>query len=294
MRILTVTRKKSFVGCLATIKLCMEVPEHESHDIVIDGKRCRILAKLKNGKTESIQVGDDAFKLYAIADNASTSFCREFYTVEAGTEDVCLSGACVFNPARGNAFSFDGNDTAEVVADRKKSQKKGTVILAIALTVGIIAGVFAGYFLTSLWLNDRHNPTPKDFHVDALTVTLDSSFKHVDSDNEAMVVFASNSETIVLSVEKPTASVDFGEQSEAEIGELLIASNYYPAGAKLIDDSQNGLVYIEYANEQSKYMMVIKKNGNDVWLCHFGSLADSFEDDLEWMIQAAKTIKFDT
>lgn len=75
-----------------------------------------------------------------IADQMSKNFCNEYYQLPEGQEDVSLSGQSKFNPAAGNAFRFDNNNSAEVLASRKKSTWKGIVVLVIAILVGYIGG----------------------------------------------------------------------------------------------------------------------------------------------------------
>ena len=48
MRKLTIKRQKSFVGCLAALKVCIE--DHISPDMEINNLPCRMLGKLKNGE----------------------------------------------------------------------------------------------------------------------------------------------------------------------------------------------------------------------------------------------------
>ena len=55
MRTVTIKREKSFVGCLATLKVYIEDPE--SNGITIGGVPCRKLCTFKNGEVAAFEVG---------------------------------------------------------------------------------------------------------------------------------------------------------------------------------------------------------------------------------------------
>ncbi len=67
----------------------------------------------------------------------------------AGEENVRLTERPRFNLATGNAFRFDGVVDPEVLENRKKSARKGIVILIAAAIVGFVLG----FILTSAVLN---------------------------------------------------------------------------------------------------------------------------------------------
>ena len=106
MRNLTIHRTKSFVACLATMKVYIEDPN--VCDLVINGLPCRKLGTLKNGETKTFEIEDNFAKLFVIIDRFSKGYCNEFYNIPAGTEDIELSGKNEFNLTTGNAFRFDG------------------------------------------------------------------------------------------------------------------------------------------------------------------------------------------
>jgi len=83
MRNLTITRTKSFVGCLGTMKVYIE--DVMGGELNINGFPCRKLGKLKNGATVTFEIPDTATRIYVIADRLSISFCNEFYPIPAGT-----------------------------------------------------------------------------------------------------------------------------------------------------------------------------------------------------------------
>lgn len=138
MRNLTVKRIKSFVGCLVKMKVYIEDPR--MGELQIQGIPCRRLGELKSGEEKTFRIGEEAARLYVIADTMSRNYCNEYYPIPAGTEDVSLSGKNVFNPAAGNAFRFDGITDEAVLANRKKGTRKGLWILILAAIIGFIIG----------------------------------------------------------------------------------------------------------------------------------------------------------
>ena len=138
MRNLTIKRKKKFVACLGKLKVYIE--DAQTNELIISGVPCRKLGDLKNGEEKTFEIGEDAAKVFVIADTLSKDYCTEFYQLSEGQDDIVLTGENYFNPANGNAFRFDNNNSAEVLAARKKGNKKGTVILVIAIIVGFIIG----------------------------------------------------------------------------------------------------------------------------------------------------------
>lgn len=138
MRTLTIKRAKSFVACLAKMKVYVEDPT--SREIVINNVPCRKLGDLKNGEEKAFSIDEGAVKVFVIADKLSKNYCNEYYQLREGQEDVFLSGKNCFNPATGNAFRFDHNDNDEVIANRQRNTIKGIVILIVAAIVGAIIG----------------------------------------------------------------------------------------------------------------------------------------------------------
>ena len=118
MRNLTIQRTKSFVACLVKMKVYME--DHKVYDTIINDTPCRKLGELKNGEVKTFPVGEEAAKVFVIADQMSKNYCNDYYNLPAGQEDVFLSGRNRYNLANGNAFRFDGTTDEDVLANRKK------------------------------------------------------------------------------------------------------------------------------------------------------------------------------
>ena len=139
MRNLTITRQKSFVASLVRMKVYIEDPQ--ANELEINGVGCRKLGTLKNGETATFLIGDQAARVFVIADKVSRGFCCDCYPLPAGTEHVVLTGRNKFHPGAGNAFRFDGVTDPEVLANRKKGSSKGIVILIVSALAGVITGL---------------------------------------------------------------------------------------------------------------------------------------------------------
>lgn len=99
MRKLNVNRKWSIIECGSRITLYVECPAEEATN-KIDGKPFKAYP-LKNGKTVSVEIGDEP--TLVIVDSSTMSVS---YTVPAGTDEVNLTAAPRYNPAQGNPFTI--------------------------------------------------------------------------------------------------------------------------------------------------------------------------------------------
>jgi len=213
MRNLTITRNKSFVACLAKMKVYIEDPI--AGDTTIGGARCRLLGTLKNGETQSFSIDENETKVFVIADALSKGYCNEFCTVPAGSNDVFLTGQNRYNPTIGNAFQFDGQTDEAVLHNRRKNTKRGIIIMVAAVIVGFLIGI-------AIELLDR--PSPKTFQViDGFEITLTDEFE-IDTEEDDLVKFLSHDSIVHVFRygfdEHPLPG--FSALSASEYGEFMI------------------------------------------------------------------------
>ena len=102
-------------------------------------KTRQITPQSKNGEEKSFEIGEEATRVYVIADILSKSYCNEFYPIDAGTEDVYLSGKNTL-PVRGNPFRFDNQTDPEAIENRRKGKGKAVTVIVIAAIVGFVIG----------------------------------------------------------------------------------------------------------------------------------------------------------
>ena len=284
MRLLKITRRKSFVACLAKMRVWIEDP---AGDLTIGGVPCRLLGTLKNGEEGVFEIGEEAARVYVIADKLSRVFCSDFYQIPEGTEQVILEGENRYNPATGNAFRFDGNASEEVVASRKKGMKRGLIVLLCCLIIGFCCG-----FFVPVIRNATNNTKPKTFSGGGMTITLTKAFDKKTLDNAVLcaasknVVFMANSEDL--------SGTEYAGISTQDYGDLWIRNV-----AKMSDSTteRDGLPTFAYEKTidgtPTTYFCVFLKNGNVYWVLQFATATKKLESRRDQFIEWAKTTTFD-
>ena len=272
MRNLIIKRAKSFVGCLGKMKIYVE--DIISGDTVINNTLCRKIGDLRNGEEKTFQIGEQALKVFVIADKLSKNFCNDYYQIPYGQTDVYLSGKNKFNPANGNAFRFDNNESEGVLANRKNGTKKGLLILLGAIVVGFIMG-----FLISFNFFSDQSPKEKVFSFDGMKITLTDEFKETSIENYTV---AYDSKNIAVFVLKESFSLGDGFQNLTlnEYEDLVIrAASLSDVQKKTAD----GLNWFEYPATNSetgdtyRYFSYVYKTGNAFWVVQFATLDGNAE-----------------
>ena len=284
MRTLTVKRTKSFVACLASMKVYIE--DHELTEITINGTPCRKLGVLKNGEEKTFAIGNDELKVFVIADKLSKEISNEFFTIPAGEENVYLSGKNAYNPATGNAFRFDGVSQEDVLQNRKKNLRRGIVVLCIAVVVGFVIGLLSNLDM------DLKLAEPKTFEVDELQITMIDALKPTEMGGYDAVY--SSDKTLVVVLREAFAHIPEAKgYTLLEYGKLMEESNEWDVDWK----TENGLTYCEYTAKEGldtyHYYTVIYKSADAFWTLQF--IAESADIDTyrplftDW----AKSVTFD-
>ncbi len=142
MRQLTIRREKRFTACLA--KMSVYIQDDNASELMIGDIPCRKLGVVANGKEATFSIGDEAARIYVIADKMSRGYCNDFYELPAGSEDVTLTGRNIFNPANGNAFRFDNNTSEAALENRRRANNRGLVVLLCAVAIGLGVGFCFG------------------------------------------------------------------------------------------------------------------------------------------------------
>lgn len=287
MRKLTIKRTKSFVASLVSLKVYIE--DATSDELVINGVSCRKIGTLKNGEEGVFQIGEEATRVYVIADKLSKNYCNEFYEIPAGIDDIHLSGKNKFNLANGNAFRFDGNTSEAVLQNRKKSNRKGAIIITLVAVIGFVIG----FLLTSGAFASE--PEEKVFIDEGLYIVLDDSFTKTNAEDFTLFYVSDDSAVIALR-EDFEATPQLKGLSLDEYAQLVIdVNNLTDSEVKTTDD---GLVYYEYdsliseTNEKYKYYSFVYKSTDCFWLVQFSSLFENSESQKEQIFEWARTVKF--
>ena len=255
MRNLTIKRNKSFVGCLAKMKVYIADP---AGNIMLNHTPCRKIGDLKNGEEKIFSIDENETTIFVIADQLSKDFCNEFCKIPAGGNDVFLSGKNCFNPANGNAFRFDGVADEEILQNRKKGTRKGMIILIAAAIIGVVAGV-----MTSLPLFFNNGSEPLVFSAEEMQITLTDAFTEATIDGFT-ACYDSKDVAVLALKESFSMSEDFEDYTLEEYGQLVLQNNGLESYAEL--QNHSGLTYFEYQNynpeteEEYYYFSVVYKS----------------------------------
>jgi hypothetical protein len=266
------------------------IEDSTSNDLTINGVTCRKLGTLKNGEEKTFEVGENAAKIFVIADKLSKSYCNEYYELPCGAEDIVLTGKNEFNPTSGNAFRFDGVTDEKVLANRKKSKEKGLIVLAIALAVGFVLGTVIGVGSALIGIFGSLNKE-KTFTCEGMSITLVGNFREVEYEGFT-TCYDSNKVAIFALKEDFSLADGLEDYTIRQYGEAVIESNDFIASLK----NSEGLTYFEYqgtSNQVYNYYAFIFKTDDAFWLIQFATPESEAEEYEAKIFEWAKTIKFD-
>ena len=283
MRNLIITREKSFVACLAVMKVYIEDPLNP--ELTINNTPCRKLGTLKNGEQKSFPIEDTAARVFVIADKLSKSFCNEFFDVPAGTFDVAIKGKNHYNVFAGNPFRFEGVDNEEVLANRKKTRRKSYILMAIIMPIALIIGFCLGYFGVS-----SGEESPETFSREGMSITLTSDFMYVPQ--EGYTACYGNAQYSVLAI-KEEFSLFPEKITLDEYADLVLAES---SDIEVLE--YEGLKCFEYAADGSDgteycYFATVFETDDAFWLIQFATETEKYEEALPSFIEWAKTITFE-
>ena len=286
MRTLTIERRKTFVGCAMAMKVYIEDPD--STDLQINGVSCRLLGKVKNNQKAEFTIGEEAARVYVIADKLSKNICNEFYPIPEGNEDIYLSGKNYFDPFAGNPFYFDGVKDPEVLANRKKTKRKFFPVLIIAALVGGVAG----FFVTSGIMD---TVKPETFSSGGMQITLTSEFEETDMAGFT-VCYDSRTAAVFALKESFTLMPGFGDYTLTEYGQLVLDANGFDSTVKL--QTTDGLTWFDYVAEGNDgndyyYFCVVYKSNDAFWLVQFTTPDGKAETMTDTFVQWAKSVTFE-
>lgn len=289
MRNLIIKRTKSFVGCLSKMKIYIEDPT--SNEIIINNTPCRKIGDLKNGEEKTFQITEQESKVFVIGDKSTKEYCCEYYQLPESSEDIVLSGKNKFNPAAGNAFRFDNNESQGIDEYRKQGVHKGVLILIIAVVIGAIAG-----FLTTSELFLNKTPDVKNFSSNGMTIALTDEFTEVDVVNFTAAYESEN--VFVFALKEAFTLFDgFGDNTIEQYTDLVIESNSLDSVQTKTDD---GLTLFEYTytlpetNDVYKYFAYTYKANDAFWLIQFAVLNESADEYAQQITEWANSVEFDS
>ena len=287
MRNVIIKRNKSFVGCLAKLKVYIE--DYTYGETKIGGVPCRKLGTLKNGEEKAFLIPDNAAKIYVIADSLSKNFCNEFYNLPEGQYDIYLSGQCKYNPAAGNAFRFDGVTDEDVLKNRKKGTKIGIIVLIAAIIVGFLIGFIPNF------IGGNGTGEAKQIKCDEMQITLTDEFMKIRVDGfdacyaaEEMAVFILREDFSIIEGLENYSLQEYGEAS-LEANDIKNISSV---------KENNGIMYYDYewynAEEDTTYYYyaTIFKSKEAFWTIQFAVSTEDASDLMPQIIEFSESITF--
>lgn len=282
MRNLIITREKSFVACLAVMKVYIEDPLNP--ELTINNTPCRKLGTLKNGEQKSFPIEDTAARVFVIADKLSKSFCNEFFDVPAGTFDVAIKGKNHYNVFAGNPFRFEGVDNEEVLANRKKTRRKSYIFFALIFIVTSIIGFCVGYF------GETDEIYPETFTKDGMSITLTDEFIYVPQDN--LTACYGDGDYTVMTIKEEFSLFPENTTIEDYLGYVLIES----PDIEVFD--YEGLIcfeYISYGDDGTEYcyFATVFETDDAFWLVQFATVTEDYEEAFPLFVEWAKTVTFE-
>lgn len=284
MRKLTVKREKSFVGCLAKMQVYIEDSCSDGLTMtVMNGEEpeqisCRKIGELKNGEETAFEIGENAARVFVIADKLSKDYCNDCYQLPEGDEDISLSGRNKFNPATGNAFRFNGNDGRVATVGRQRGMKRGLIVLIALVLIGFLLGYGISAAIFAI-LDGRE----KVFSAGEMSITLNESFEQQNLLGYS-AVYVSNA--VEIMVFKNDFS-GFGSSSltAADYAKFVIASDQ-SINSEVV--SVDGLVYYTFDKDlldgqTYSYFVYTYKADDAYWQFYFAvekSKAARYADDV--------------
>ena len=281
MRKVYLTRDKSFVGCLG--KLNVYVEDVANAETVIADIPCRKVCKIANGETVSVDIPDEEVRVIVIADKLSKNLCNDYYRVPAGVSDVEIGGKCTYNPGAGNPFRFHGVTDEDILANRKRTGRKGLVVLIVAALIGFVMG-FVGN-MDTLFVND------KVFTADEFEITLTTQF--AEDYEDGTYYFGSRDSSVAVTVFDFDEYAGIAQMSEREFLNLLKSNEIFSISAEL--KNLEGLLVVEeqaesQAGDIRSSLTVFIKSDEAFYIFEFGCENEKYQEYRNQFIDWAKTI----
>lgn len=282
MRTVYLTRDKSFVGCLGKLNVYAE--DQASGGLTIAGTPCRHICKIKNGETVAFEVGNEAVKIFVIADKLSREMCNDYYQIPAGEGDIEIGGKCSYNPMAGNPFRFHGVTDEAVIANRKRSTRKAIIVMVVAVLIGFAIG-----FITN---SDVLFEKPKQFIAEGYEITLTTAFR--ESFEDGIQYFGSREVSVAIYDYDYSEFAQIAALTEEEFLALLKDSGHFGISTQL--KAENDLCFAEEQAESQQgdirsYLTVFVKGDDAFYLLEFGCETDKLTEYRAQFIEWAKSFK---
>ncbi len=294
MRTITITRRKTSIACLATLKMYIEDP---AGDTMIDNVPCTKIGTIKNGATETFEIDAHERRIFAIFGKSSRNYCFDSYTIPAGEENVVIAGETEFNPATGNAFRFDGVADEMTSTGRKNGRKRGLAVLIVTLVAVFVARIVVGILTAP---ESPIEADPKTFTYSNMSITLSEAFEEENGadyeDTDYDVIFNAGSLMVSVIRERFSTTPGLSDLTLKEYARALIEVNELDQNLSI--QQENGLTFIEYEDSVDSdtyhYFIAIYRTDNAYWSIQFVSFAEDIDEQRPVILDWAKSVTFDS
>lgn len=292
MRRLWITRHKAKAAGKAIMNVYMEDPENG--DTEINECLCRKLGELKNDQQKRFNIGNEAAKVFVVADARNRNLYNDFAEIPEGEEDVFLSGKNYQNPRAGNPFRFDGAEEEELPENRETGRHKGKILLIIAIVVGIVVGVLAGIGVSSAMLEGADETIPaKTFACQGLQITLTEEFTEISVPGYT-TCYSAGDTAVFLMREDFAAKEGFGELDLDGYGAMILANNHLEQDVTL--EKENGLTTFAWVITDEEtgvpyyYHCGLYKGPDAFWMVQITTEAEGAAEEIPQFRQWLKSV----
>ena len=268
------------------MKVYIEDPQG---DALINGFLCRKLGELKNGQMRSFSIGNQALRVFVVADSFTRDMNNAFAVIPEGEEDAVLSGRNVRTSFGKNAFCFD---TGAVLRPEKQGNRLLMVLAAVAaMLVGTAAGLGAAIAASGISLaND-----PETFAAEELRITLPDDFQEADVSGYT-ACFASGETAVFILREEPDREV-FGELSLDLYGAMILANSGFGQDVQI--DNAQGLTTFRASRanagtgQEYFYYCGLFRSADAYWLVQITTAAENPDEQIPLFRQWLMSVKFE-
>lgn len=262
MRNVSIKREKSFVGCLVSFQVY--VLDTIGGDLQINGKPCRKLGTLKNGKQQTFEVDEAGTVLYIFPDKLSRNRCHTMVTLPAGSGEIALTGKCQLDAQQGNPFVLSALPEG-VTAQVHLKQNKVLQWLPVAI---VLLCCVAGMLAAKLGGDGETQAQPKEYQIQEMCITLTDAF---EEDEMEGLTACYNGDNVVVCVVRDDFSLIEGLESlsKADYAELV---TFNSGNRELPIQINDGLVWFDYewtdpgTKLTMNYYSVVYKSEEAFWL----------------------------
>lgn len=293
MRRLWIHRRKATAACLAKMKVYIEDPEG---DTLINGFPCRKLGELKNGQKTSFSIGEEAARLFVVADTLSRNLYNEFVEIPEGQEDVILSGRNVLKPFSGNPFRFDHVTDQAVLENREQVSRRGSRTMVTAIVAGILLGVGVGVAVGNAMLSEiSETVQPKTFEVQEMQITLTEAFAETEVTGYNACYTSGETAVFVLREDLEQMKA-YGSMSLEVYGAMILANNGFDQRVQLQEEEGlttfDCLYMMPDSGEEYYYYCGLFQSENACWMVQITTMADRTEEMVPVFRQWLTSVRF--